>query len=284
MLKPEELIVILETEDECPASGASDTPIKTPPRPQRGPSPTYGPPQHVKEEEDDIPPCPDVAVREDNNAKRIQFDMRPFWGMISEVVSKVPHNISGLEFYIIDVPQEDALYTKYKGWRYFEMHSSSREGFKGVRRLGKCTSSFIYNNKSWPLFLETGRENQHQFTTIGKNKFCYSCNSIVCRKPCSAIKLVEFNMQERLVEVYHKGKLTCQVKPNTEEPDQVIEENISRFGVNVGPKDLAQMKMTEEMKKQLDSQEFYVDKIVEIVATMLTRRGFKTSMEKSSKN
>ena len=54
--------------------------------------------------------------------------------MIPEVVSKVPHNINGLKFYIIDVPPEDAFYSKYKDGRYFEMHSSSRKGFKSVRR------------------------------------------------------------------------------------------------------------------------------------------------------
>ena len=160
------------------------------------------------------------------------------------------------------------FYTKYKYARYFEMHSSSKKGFKGVRRLGKCRGSFRCNNKSCPLFLETGRENQYQFTMIGKNKFCYSCNFIVYRKPSSALKHVDYNMQGRLLEVYHKGKHNCQLKSNTEEHDQVIEENIKRFGANVGPKELAQMKMTEELKKQLNSQGFDMDKIVEIAATM----------------
>ena len=79
---------------------------------------------------------------------------------------------------------------------------------------------------------------------------------------------MEYNVQRRLLEVYHRGKHTCQLKPNTNEHDQVIEENIRRFGANVSPKQLAQMKMTEELKKQLDSQEFDMDKIVDIAATM----------------
>ena len=122
------------------------------------------------------------------------------------------------------------------------MHSSStiqgceKFKFKGVRRLGRCRGSFKCNNKSCPLFLATGKENQRQFTTIGKNKFCYSCNCIVYRTPCAAVKLVEYTMQGRLVEVYQRGEHTCQLKLNTEENDQVIEENIRRFGANVGPK------------------------------------------------
>ena len=272
ILVPEEVIIISDQSDG-------------PEEPQHIPSPTDGPPDglsssdgppqsqdvKVEEEDDDIPPCPQV-IRDSGREGRLHFDMRPFWGMIPEVVSKVPHNINGLKFYIIDVPPEDAFYSKYKDGRYFEMHSSSRKGFKGVRRLGRCRGSFKCNNKSCPLFLATEKENKHQFTTIGKNRFCYSCNCIVYRTACSAVKLVEYSMQGRLLEVYHRGEHTCQLKPYTEENDQVIEENIRRFGANVGPKQLAQMKMTEELKKQLDSQAFDMDKIVEIAATMSDKK------------
>lgn len=257
----EEVILISSTDDEGPPP--PDTSIATP-------EPANS--QPVKEEQgcdDDIlPPCPEVQILEGKKP----FDMRCFWGMIPEVVAKVPHNIDGLKFYLIDVPEEEPFFSKYKDGRYFEMHSSSRKGFKGVRRVGKCRGSFICTNKCCPLFVESGKENQHQFTTIGKNKFCYSCNALVHRKPCPAIKLIEYNMQGRLLEVYHKGHHTCQVKPNSDEHDKVIEENIRRFGANVGPKDLAQMKMTEELKKQLDSQDFDMEKIVEIAATMSDKK------------
>ena len=289
-LEPEEVIIISdESEDEGP--GALGTPIKTPPRPYRVGSPES--PKNnsqesvnyeqyiqqvklmesqVKKEEEEDEDIPAGMVREDNTGKRINFEMRQFYGMIPEVVAKVPYNINGLKFYIIDVPEEDAFHTKYRDGRHFELHSSSRKGFKGVRRLGKCRGSFICNNKSCPLFIEAGKKNEHQFTTIGRNKFCYSCNCIVYRKPCSALKLVEFTSQGRLLEVYHQGKHTCQLKPNTEENDEVIEENIRRFGANVGPKDLAQMRMTEELKKQMDNQEFDMDKIIEIGASMSDKK------------
>ena len=118
---PEEVIVISETDQsdgpEEPQHGPS--PTDGPPEPADGSSSSDGPPQSqgVKvEEDDDIPPCPEV-VRDLGREGRIHFDMRPFWGMIPEVVSKVPHNINSLKFYIIDVPPEDAFYRKYKDGR-----------------------------------------------------------------------------------------------------------------------------------------------------------------------
>ena len=227
----------------------------------------------VKEEEEipDITFCPEVS----GTGRRVTFNMKPFWGMIPEVVNKLPHDIDGVKFYIIDVPQEEAFHTRYRDGRHFEMHSSSRKGFRGVRRVGKCRGSFICHNDGCPVYKDTKRRNQHQFTTIGKNKFCYSCNCLVQRDPCGALKMIEFNMQGRLLEVYHSGQHTCQVKPNIEENDTLIEDNIRKFGANVGPKRLAQMKMTEVLKKQMDSGDFDMDQIVDIAARLTDKTRIK---------
>ena len=231
----------------------------------------------VKEEDEipGIPFCPEVS----GTGRRITFNMKPFWGMVPEVVNKLPHDIDGVKFYIIDVPQEEAFHTKYRDGRHFEMHSSSRKGFKGVRRVGKCRGSFICHNDGCPVYKDTKR-NQHQFTTIGKNKFCYSCNCLVQRDPCRALKMIEFNMQGRLLEVYHSGQHTCQVKPNIEENDTLIEDNIRKFGANVGPKRLAQMKMTEVLKKQMDSGDFDMDEIVDIAAKLTDKTRIKNIKKK----
>ena len=66
--------------------------------------------------------------------------MKPYQGMVPDVVSEIPHDINGLKYYIVDVPEEDPFCTKYKDGRYFELHSSSRKGFRGVRRVGKCSA------------------------------------------------------------------------------------------------------------------------------------------------
>ena len=183
----------------------------------------------------DIPYCPEVR----NQGKRIHFNMKPFQGMVPDVVSTIPYNIDGTKFYIVDVPQEGPFHTKYRDSRYIVMHSSSRKGFRGVRRVGKCRGSFQCNNDNCPLYLESRKRNQHQFTTIARDKFCYSCKCLVDRIPCGALKLIEFKMQSRLPEAYHFGNHTCKVKPDIHANDQEIEQNIRKYGATIGPKKLA---------------------------------------------
>ena len=79
---------------------------------------------------------------------------------------------------------------------------------------------------------------------------------------------MEFYHQHRVFQVCHKGNHTCQLKPKTTENDSFIEENIWKFGANVGPKKLAQLKMTEEMQKQFRDGDMDMDKIIEIVARL----------------
>ena len=219
------------------------------------------------------------AVRSKYSNKRLYFDMKPYKGMVPAVVREVPHDVDGLKYYIIDVPEEEPFCTKYRDGRYFELHSSTRKGFRGVRRVGKCRGNYICTNTSCAYLLETKKNNQHQFTTIGKNKFCFVCNSIVYRKPCPALKLIEFNMAQRMLEVYHQGTHTCNPKPETTANDKEIEDSVKKYGAKVTPKEMAQMRMTEELKKQFDSGVLDMDKIVDIGAQFTDRK--RISMIKS---
>ena len=170
--------------------------------------------------EEDFLFCPAVNTTE----KKINFNMKPFMRMLPDVVKKVPHDIDGTIFYVVDVPHEECFHTKYKDGRHFETHFSSQKGINGVRGLGKCKGSFECNNNGCPMFQVRGKRNQNHFTTQEKNSFCYYCNCIVYRVPCGASKMIEFNTQGRLLEVYHQGRHTCQLKPNAEEKAILIEE------------------------------------------------------------
>ena len=70
------------------------------------------------------------------------------------------------------------------------------------------------------------------------------------------------------------------MKPNLEENDMIIKENIRGYGRNVGPKMLAQMKMTEVLRKQMDTGEFDMDVKVEISAKMSDKRRIESIMQK----
>ena len=91
------------------------------------------------------------------------------------------------------------------------------------------------------------------------------------REPCSALKLIEFHIHQRVLEVYHQGEHTCQVKPDQKENDKEIEETVKKYGPNVTPKQMAQMKMTEELKKQFNSGVLDMDKIIDIGSVFTNR-------------
>ena len=95
--------------------------------------------------------------------KKLQFDMSPFRGMLPDVVDHIPHDIDGTHFYLIDVPEDDNFCSKYRDGRYFLMNPSSRKGFRGVRRVGKCRGNFICLNDSCPFYQQENARNQHQF-------------------------------------------------------------------------------------------------------------------------
>ena len=229
----------------------------------------------IKQENDQVlPTLPDIKYEgydggyDGYESKKITFPIQLFKGMVPQVVSEIPYNIDGLKYFMIDVPEDDIFFTKYRDGRYFELHTSRRKSFNGVRRLGRCRGNCECTNTKCAYFLENNKSNKHQFTTIGKNKFCYTCNSICFRVPCLALKLVEFHHQMRVLEVYHHVNHSCQTKPKSAENDTYIEENLERFGCSVGPKKLAQLKMTEEMKNQIETGNLDMNKIIDIGARL----------------
>ena len=214
----------------------------------------------------------DAVRRASLGSKKTTIDMKLFKGMIPEVVTQIPHDINGLKWYTIDIPEDQTFFSRYRDGRYFDMNSSTRKGFRGVRRIGACRGNFICTNTDCAYFIENKKENQHQFTTIGKNKFCYVCNGIVYRRPCGAVKMIEYHVGLRLLEVYHQGEHTCHLKSDTTLHDKEIEDSIKRFGGRVTPKEMAQMRMTEELKKQFDSGELDMDKIIDIGGQFTDRK------------
>ena len=232
-----------------------------------------------QEENAALPDIPDISLvkqelgteQDKYQSKKVHFTLQEFKDMVPDVVAEIPYDINGTKWYMIDVPQEDTFFTKYRDGRYFQLNTSRRKGFNGIRRVGKCRGNFVCENTDCPYLIENGSKNEHQFTTLEGKKFCYSCHTLSFRKECTATKLVEYYHTERVLHVYHKGNHTCHLKPRTAENDTFIEENIKKFGAHVGPKKLAQLKMTEEMQKQLNEGTTDMDKIIDISARLVDK-------------
>ena len=111
---------------------------------------------------------PDIKFEPKFESRKIAFPMEEFKDMVSEVVCEIPYNVNGTRYYLIDVPEEDMFLQKYRDGRYFQLHTSKRKGFNGMRRVGKCRGNFQCTNTTCSYFLEEGKQNKHQFTTLGK--------------------------------------------------------------------------------------------------------------------
>ena len=147
------------------------------------------------------------------------------------------------------------------------MHSSRRKGFRGVRKVGTYQGNFQCMNDACHFFIESGKRNNHQFSTIGAHKFCFTCNSMAIRLHCTAVKCIEYNKAAQLLEVFYLGEHSSEGKPlQKDEDDKFLEENIRKFGTTLGSKELAKVKMSEELRNQMSTGNYDMTKIVEIAS------------------
>ena len=204
-------------------------------------------------------------------ATRIPFTLNEFEGMIPEVVDTCPYDINGLKYYLIDVPEDKTMFFYYWDGRYFQMNTSRRKGFGGVRRVGTCRGNPICNNPACGFLIENHKKNEVQFKAFGNTKFCSICDSEAERKPCGAKKLIEFHLQTRLLQIYHKGEHTCIPQQKKNSKDDFITSAIKRHGVNTTPKELAQLEMTAELNRQLELGVTDMDSIINIAAKLVDK-------------
>ena len=172
-----------------------------------------------------------------NIGKGRPLDMTLYKDFIPEVADKIPHNINGLHHYMIDCREDENPLDWQKrcmDGRYFHLNSSRRKGFRGIRRIGHCKGNHICLNDQRSYYLERHQRNQHQFRSTGGSKFCFSCDCLASKVKCGAIKLIEFDHQNKMLHVYHQGKHECHVKPNVYENDayinQALEESVGAMG------------------------------------------------------
>ena len=136
-----------------------------------------------------------------NIGKGRPLDMTLYKDFIPEVVDKIPHNINGLHHYMIDCREDENSLDwqkTYRDGRYFHLNSSRRKGFRGIRRIGHCKGNHICLNDECSYYLERHQRNQHQFRSTGGSKFCFSCDCLASKVKCGAIKLIEFDQQNKV--------------------------------------------------------------------------------------
>ena len=200
---------------------------------------------NIEKEEYPLPDMPHVI------SKGKFFNMTKFRDTVSEVVTQIPFDVDEKQMYLIDCCELESnqWQQKNRDGRYFNLNTSKHKGFRGVRRIGKCLGNYQCSNEECPLYKSTGSFNKHHFKTIGGEKFCHSCDILAERKVCGTLKLIEYSPSTKMLVIYNDGKHRCTPKIQTTN-DDAIQAAIEESGGNIGPRELARLKMTQELNKQ----------------------------------
>ena len=244
----------------------------------------------TEEDDFDTLPLPDclMPTSTSTSAKSVNqpigsgymFCMDAYKNIVPEIVEFIPWEIDGKKYYMIDVPESELYYSRTKDGRYFNLKTSSRKGFRGIRKIGQCIGSQVCQNPACPFLLTEGTPNSHQFTIKGSMKFCFTCQSLATRESCGAIKVLEFDKASRVLHVFHSGKHSCVAKPaENKEQERIVSEAISRYGTHLGPKEIAKSKMSEELHTQMSSGNYDMSKIVGIASSLCDNKQI-TNMRK----
>ena len=87
------------------------------------------------------------------------------------------------------------------------MHTSSKKGLTGKRKVGMCMGSTICNNDacSYKKSCKDQSRNTLHWEYLACKKICKHCGVWGSSVKCGARKLVEFDAIEQHVTVYHIG-------------------------------------------------------------------------------
>ena len=157
----------------------------------------------------------------------IQFPFHFFEEVEEKQVEKLPEDVDGLNKFKIKATIANFTdLVKDRCW--FKMSKSTVAARNVIRRVGKCTGSYICPNPNCSYLSTEGERNRIKFNFTSGIRVCHSCGCCACSIECYARKLIEFHEEERFVYVYHIGDHSCSVKPDKHKYDEKIKEEIKK--------------------------------------------------------
>ena len=81
-----------------------------------------------------------------------------------------------------------------------DMHSPSRKGLIGIRKIGECQGEYICTNLNCGRVMSGWEENKSSFKSISRNEaLCKTCGMFTKKNFCSAKKLTEYSTSLQVV-------------------------------------------------------------------------------------
>ena len=141
--------------------------------------------------------------------------------MDSVHIEEIPWDVDGNQKYTIAC-EEGEYIDKYKDSRWFEMHTSSRKGLDGHRKMGVCTGSLMCENNTCPKLLTEGICNTNEFSRDSGAHVCKSCGYFAARAHCGVKKLIEYDQSTKLMTIIYEGKHNCTPKLNLKKKENFL--------------------------------------------------------------
>ena len=139
------------------------------------------------------------------------FPIHLYSRCIPKKVHFIPANLDGLKVYRVSCTSKD-LVKKTNDRRWFYMRTTTKTGFRGVRKVGTCQGSWACENEECS-FLKTEKvKNTAHFVYQAGQRVCYSCGQFTASIDCGARKMVICSFGSDHVLVYHFGYHKCDLK------------------------------------------------------------------------
>ena len=92
------------------------------------------------------------------------------------------------------------------------MRTSTKSGFRGLRKVGTCLGSWSCLNDECSFLKTEKAKNTTHFENRCGQKVCYSCGQFAACSDCGARKLIQHSFGSDHVLVYHLGYHSCDMK------------------------------------------------------------------------
>ena len=109
------------------------------------------------------------------------------------------------------------------------MRTSSKSGFRGIRKVGTCLGSWSCCNDECS-FLKTEKvRNTCHFIYKAGSRMCYSCGQFAAQAPCGARKLIQHSFGSDHTYVYHFGYHSCDLKQEVSNDREFTKKWVDRY-------------------------------------------------------
>ena len=142
-------------------------------------------------------------------------------------ITDFPHAIDGNQ--VLKMKQVSDPWTdQVLDGRWFKYSESSRAGFRGRRKFGRCMGSRACRNLACPKLTAEGVVNTMHFRMdrITGRPICKICEDFGVEVYCGCIKVLEFDPVTGEITIYHQGNHICRLKEDTKKKSLYIRNHL----------------------------------------------------------